>query len=302
MPGLNDATRGNDCLACRRARSNSKADRPVTTADLLRQSVASLVVAAVFALIYFVAARAGHRFISRMALKGEPGARAATLWSVVRRLLVIVLVVTGLLTVASSVWDLPLTPFIALGSAVGIAIGFGAQQLIQDVVAGFFLLLEDQYRIGDSVTLAGTSGDVEEIRLRVTVLRDVGGNLHYIPNGEIRLATNMTRDFAQVVLDVTIGFEADVDRVIAILGEEATSMADDAEWSDVFLGVPEVLGVDRIGESGVVVRVTAKVRPAERWRVQREALRRIKKRLDLEEIDLPWNPVRFYRKDEGGAT
>lgn len=194
-----------------------------------------------------------------MALKGEPGARAATLWSVVRRLLVIVLAVTGLLTVASAVWDLPLTPFIALGSAVGIAIGLGAQQLIQDVVAGFFLLLEDQYRIGDSVTLAGTSGDVEEIRLRVTVLRDVGGNVHYIPNGEIRLATNMTRDYAQVVLDVTVGFETDVDRVIAILGEEVTSMAGDGEWTEAFLGAPEVLGVDRIGESGVVVRVTAKV-------------------------------------------
>jgi small conductance mechanosensitive channel len=215
---------------------------------------------------------------------------------------VIVLVVTGLLTVASAVWDLPLTPFIALGSAVGIAVGFGAQQLIQDVVAGFFLLLEDQYRIGDSVTLAGTSGVVEEIRLRVTILRDVGGNLHYIPNGEIRLATNMTRDFAQVVLDVTIGFEADVDRVIAILGEEATSMAEDTQWSDMFLGGPEVLGVDRIGESGVVVRLTAKVRPAERWRVQREALRRIKKRLDLEEIVLPGNPLRFYRKDGGSGS
>lgn len=274
----------------------------MNTADLLRQSVASLVVAAVFALIYFVAARAGHRFIRRMSLKGEPGARAATLWSVVRRLLVIVLVVTGLLTVASAVWDLPLTPFIALGSAVGIAIGLGAQQLIQDVVSGFFLLLEDQYRIGDSVTLAGTSGDVEEIRLRITVLRDVGGNLHYIPNGEIRLATNMTRDYAQVVLDVTVGFETDVDRVIAILGEEVTSMAGDAAWTEAFLGAPEVLGVDRIGESGMVVRVTAKVRPAERWRVQREALRRIKKRLDLEEIVLPWNPVRFYRKDDGGAV
>jgi small conductance mechanosensitive channel len=111
----------------------------------------------------------------------------------------------------------------------------------------------------------------------------------------------MTRDFAQVILDVTIGFEADVDRVIAILGEETTSMAGVAEWKDAFLGVPEVLGVDRIGDSGVVVRVTAKVRPVERWRVQREALRRIKKRLDLEEIVLPWNPVRFYRKDDGGA-
>jgi small conductance mechanosensitive channel len=111
----------------------------------------------------------------------------------------------------------------------------------------------------------------------------------------------MTRDFAQVVLDVTIGFETDVDRVIAILGEEATAMAKDAGWSDAFLDVPEVLGVDRIAESGVVVRVTARVRPAERWRVQREALRRIKKRLDTEEIVLPWNPVRFYRKDDGGT-
>jgi small conductance mechanosensitive channel len=273
----------------------------MTASELLRQAVASVLVTGVFVLIYLFAARAGQRFISRMALQGGPGARAATLWSVIRRVLLVVLSLTGLLTVASAVWELPLTPLIALGSAVGIAVGLGAQRLIQDVVAGFFLLLEDQYRIGDTVTLANTSGDVEEIRLRVTVLRDVAGNVHYVPNGEIRVATNMTRDYAQVVLDITVGFETDVDRIIAVLGDEMATMASDVGWTDVFLAPPEILGVDQLRESGVVVRVSARVRAAERWRMQREALRRIKKRLDLEEIALPWNPVRFYRKDGGDA-
>ena len=273
----------------------------MTASGLLRQAAASIVVVIVFALIYLVAARAGQRLISRMGQQGEPGARAATLWSVIRRLLLVVLSLTGLLTVFSTVWNLPLTPFVAVGSAVGIAIGLGAQQLIRDVVAGFFILLEDQYRIGDIVTLAATCGDVEEIRLRVTIVRDGAGNVHYIPNGEIRVATNMTRDYAQVVLDITVGFETDVDRVIAVLGDEIRSMASDPGWEDSFLAPPEVLGVEVMSDTGVVVRVTARVQPADRWKVQREALRRIKKRLDLEGIVLPWNPIRLHRTEGGTA-
>ena len=273
----------------------------MTAASLVRQIVASLVVAAFFALIYFIAARAGQRLIKRMGDLGEPGPRAATLWSVIRRLLLVVFSVTGLFTVSSVVWDLPLTPLIAVGSALGIAVGLGAQQLIRDVVAGFFVLLEDQYRIGDRVTLAATSGDVEEIRLRVTILRDIQGNVHYVPNGEIRVATNMTRDYSRVVLDLTVGFETDVDRVIGVLRDEIGTLAADAEWKGAFLAGPKVLGVDRLREDGVVVRVSAEVRPEERWRVQREALRRIKARLDHEGIELPWNPIRLYRKEEDEA-
>lgn len=269
----------------------------MTASAFLRQAGASVAVVVVFALIYLVAARAGQRLIGRMGHQGEPGARAATLWSVIRRLLLVVLSLTGLLTVFATVWNLPLTPFVAVGSAVGIAVGLGAQQLIRDVVAGFFILLEDQYRIGDSVTLAGTSGEVEQIRLRVTIVRDGAGNIQYIPNGEIRVATNMTRDYAQVVLDITVGFETDVDRIIAVLGNEIDSMGSDPGWKDAFLAPPEVLGVEGLSDTGIVVRVSARVRPAERWKVQREVLRRIKKRLDLEGIVLPWNPIRLYRPE-----
>ena len=270
----------------------------MSPSELLRQLVASIVVVGVFALLYLMAARAGHRLIRRMGHEGEPGARASTLWSVIRRLLLVVLSVTGILTIFSAVWGLPLTPLVAVGSAVGIAIGLGAQQLIRDVVGGFFILLEDQYRIGDNVSLAGTRGDVEDIRLRVTVVRDVSGNVHYVPNGEIRVATNMTRDYGQVVLDVTVGFEADVDHIISILAGEMAGIASDAGWKDAFLRPPEVLGVDRLGENGVVVRVLARVRPAERWKVQREAVRRLKNRLEREGIALPWNPISPYRGDE----
>lgn len=272
----------------------------MTASGLLRQAGASVVVVILFTIIYLVAARAGQRLINRMGHQGEPGARAATLWSVIRRLLVVVLSLTGLLTVFSTVWNLPLTPFVAVGSAIGIAVGLGAQQLIRDVVAGFFILLEDQYRIGDSVTLAGASGDVEAIRLRVTIVRDGAGNLQYIPNGEIRVATNMARDYALVVLDITVGIETDVDRIIAVLGNEMGTMASDVEWKDAFLAPPEVLGVEGLSETGVVVRISARVRPAERWKVQREALRRIKKGLDLEGVVLPGNPIRSYRT-EGDA-
>ena len=169
------------------------------------------------------------------------------------------------------------------------------------MVAGFFVLLEDQYRIGDSVKLASTSGEVEEIRLRVTVLRDIHGNVHYVPNGEIRVATNMTRDYSQVVLDITVGFESDVDRIIAVLTDEMRTLAAYEEWEEAFLSDPEVLGVDRLRENGVVVRMSAKVRPEERWRVQRESLRRIKNRLDHEGIDLPSDPIRSYQTDDDEA-
>lgn len=162
--------------------------------ETLNKVIGTATVVAVFTLAYLVAGRAGQRFVRRMSRQGETGTRVATLWSMVRRVLLIVVVVVGLLTVLSSVWELPITPFLAVGSAVGVALGFGAQKLVQDVISGFFLLVEDQFRIGDLVELVGVTGQVQDIRLRVTVLRDVSGNVHYVPNGEIRVATNRSQD------------------------------------------------------------------------------------------------------------
>jgi small conductance mechanosensitive channel len=163
-------------------------------AQTLSKVIGTATVVAVFTLAYLLAGRAGQRFVRRMSRQGETGTRVATLWSMVRRVLLIVVAAVGLLTVLSSVWGLPITPFLAVGSAVGVALGFGAQKLVQDVISGFFLLVEDQFRIGDLVELVGVSGQVQDIRLRVTVLRDVSGNVHYVPNGDIRVATNRSQD------------------------------------------------------------------------------------------------------------
>ena len=162
--------------------------------ETLSKVIGTATVIAVFTLLYLLAGRAGQRFVSRMSRQEETGTRVATLWSMVRRVLLMVVVVVGLLTVLSSVWGLAITPFLAVGSAVGVALGFGAQKLVQDVISGFFLLVEDQFRIGDLVELVGVSGQVQDIRLRVTVLRDVSGNVHYVPNGDIRVATNRSQD------------------------------------------------------------------------------------------------------------
>jgi small conductance mechanosensitive channel len=256
----------------------------------------------VFALGYLLAARAGQRFVKRIARQGEPGTRAATLWSMVRRLLLVAVVVTTALTVMATVWNVPIAPFLAVGSAVGVALGFGAQKLVQDVIAGFFLLVEDQFRIGDVVSISGVNGEVQELRLRVTVLRDNAGSVHYVPNGEIRVATNMTQGYAQVVIDLAIAYENDLDRALAVLQDELNALSTDERWLPSFLDRPQVLGVERLGETSVVVRALARVRPADRWSVHREALRRIKRRFQEEGLSLPGMPLAFYRRDEGGTT
>jgi len=274
----------------------------VTGAELLEKAIASVVVIGLFWIAYFIAARAGHKFVERISRRGEPGTRATTLWSLVRRLLLVVVLITAILTVIAGVWQWPITPFLAVGSAVGVAIGFGAQKLVQDVIAGFLLLLEDQFRIGDVVTLVGVGGEVQEIRLRVTVLRDISGNVHYIPNGEIRVATNMTQGFAQVVLDLAVSYDNDLDRAIGVLEDELTRFAMDDQWKEVFLDRPEVQGVERLGDTGIVLRALVRVRPADRWAIQREALRRLKGRFDKEGIALAVTPLAFYRTDGAGTS
>lgn len=272
----------------------------MTASQITRNLIASAVVLALFAMAYLVAARAGQRFVKRISRQGEPGTRAATLWSMVRRLLFVVVVVTAALTVLATVWSVPITPFLAVGSAIGVALGFGAQRLVQDIIAGFFLLLEDQFRIGDVVSVANVSGEVQDIRLRVTVVRDLNGNLHFVPNGEIRVATNMTQGYGQVVLDLSLAYENDLDRALDVLSDELADMAADDDWQSSFLDPPRVLGVERLGETGVVIRALAKVRPGDRWSVQREALKRIKQRFEAESITLPGVPLTVYRRDNAG--
>ncbi len=245
--------------------------------------------------MWVAASRVANRMIRRMDVRGpEPAARARTLWSMARRLLSVVLATVALLTVAA-VWAIPLTPLVAVGSAVGVAVGFGAQSLVKDVIAGFVMLAEDQYHIGDVIRVADVAGAVIDIRPRVTVLRDLDGNVHYIPNGSIVVTSNLTSEFAQVVLDVGIAYKESVDRVIEVIADELDKLCRSEEWGPLIIDEPQMLGVDALGDSAVVIRSVLKVGAPNRWLVKREALRRIKNRLDAEGIEIPFPHVTVYR-------
>ena len=217
----------------------------------------------------------------------EQRQRAETLWKAGRRVAAIVVAVILILTIMN-IWDIPITAFVAVGSAVGVAIGFGAQSLVKDIIAGFFILAEDQFGIGDVVKIAGTSGSVVDMRLRVTVLRDLDGNAHYVPNGEISVASNFTQRYAQVVIDVGIAYHENVDRALEVFEHELQRFAADEEWAPLVMEEPVVLGVQELGDSAVTIRGYLKVAPDQRWAVRRELFRRIKNRFDADSIEIPF--------------
>jgi small-conductance mechanosensitive channel len=154
--------------------------------------VGTAIVVGVGILVYWIALVLGRRYVNRMTMKGgERGARATTLWTVLRRVVLVAVLFTVVLFVFT-LWDWSITPFLGLGTVIAAAVGFGAQDLVKDFLAGFFILMEDQFHVGDTVTIAGVTGTVEDIQLRVTLLRDLEGNQHFVPNGQITVTSNFT--------------------------------------------------------------------------------------------------------------
>lgn len=169
---------------------------------------------------------------------------------------------------------------------VGLAVGFGAQNLVKDVITGFFILFEDQFAVGDYINIAGVSGIVEDIGLRVTRLRDFGGQFHIVPNGSITQVTNLSRGSMQAVVEVGIAYEEDVDRAIRVLSEIGQEAARDL--SEIIVEGPDVLGIVAFGQSEVLLRMVAKTVAMQQWRVERELRRRIKEAFDRENIEIPY--------------
>ncbi|HOV80137.1 MAG TPA: mechanosensitive ion channel family protein [Bacillota bacterium] len=168
---------------------------------------------------------------------------------------------------------------------VGLAVGFGAKNLIQDIITGFFIIFEDQFTVGDYITTAGVSGLVEEMGLRVTRLRDLGGQVHYVPNGKITQVTNYSRGSLQAVVDIGIAGGEDIDRAVDVLGQAGKSLA--REWPDLIAAGPEVLGVVALSPSEITIRLSASVKPLHHWKVERELRKRAKEALDKAGIKLP---------------
>ena len=183
---------------------------------------------------------------------------------------------------------LDITPLIAGAGVAGLAIGLGAQSLIRDVIAGFFILLEDQFHVGDVIQAAGVTGQVEQMTIRMTIVRDLQGTLHFVPNGEIKVVSNLTKEWSRVVLEIGVGYEEDVDRVIAVLAEVGQSLTEDERFGTLVLEPPQVLGVEALSDSQVTIRMLAKTVPFKQWDVARELRRRIKSHFDREGIRAPY--------------
>lgn len=180
-----------------------------------------------------------------------------------------------------------IAPLLASAGILGVAFGFGAQSLVKDFLSGIFMILEDQYGVGDSVDLGEASGTVEAVGLRVTRLRDVNGTVWYVRNGEILRVGNQSQNWARTVLDITVAYESDLDQVQQILKDVATELFEDENFKDVILEPPEVWGVERFDKDGVVVRVVLKTAPLQQWLVARTMREHIKNRFDRAGIRIP---------------
>lgn len=178
-------------------------------------------------------------------------------------------------------------PLLAGAGILGLAFSFGAQSLVKDVIAGFFILVENQFGVGDVIEIAGKSGSVERMTLRVTVLRDGEGTMHVIPNSAITTVSNKTRRWARAVVDLGVSYQDDVDKVIEVLRSEATKFAADPDWKSRLDGEPEILGVEQLGDRAVIIRSQIKTLPGAQWEVARELRRRFKSRLVLEGLENP---------------
>jgi small-conductance mechanosensitive channel len=202
--------------------------------------------------------------------------QAATLGKVIRSIIRGVVWGIATLMILREV-GIEIGPILAGVGVAGLAVGFGAQSLVKDFLAGMFVLIENQYHVGDVVSLAGKSGLVERVTLRATTLRDLEGNVHIVPNGTIDVVTNMTKEYSRYVLDVGVAYKEDVDEVMAVLQEVFGELAAEPEFSGKITAPLEVLGVESFGDSAVVIRVRFTTLPIQQWGVAREYRRRIKK-------------------------
>ncbi|MCD6299648.1 MAG: mechanosensitive ion channel [Dehalococcoidales bacterium] len=223
----------------------------------------------------------------------ELAKRAQTLSSILAQIAGILILIVALFMILSEV-GIDITPLLAGAGVAGIAIGFGAQSLIRDVLNGLFILLEDQYNKGDVVKIAGIWGLVEEVNLRRTVMRDLDGAVHSIPNGEIKTVSNFTRDWSRVNLNISVAYGTDLDHAISVINRVGKELAADEQWGKMIKTPPQVLRVDNLGDSGIELKILGDVQPIKQWDIMGQLRLRIKKAFDAEGIEIPWPHVKLY--------
>lgn len=191
-------------------------------------------------------------------------------------------------------FNIAITPLLTGAGIFGVGFGFAAQSILKDFLHGFFILAENQIRVGDVIEIAGHAGLVEGITMRTVRLRSLDGHVHIVPNGEIRTVENMTHEWSRALVDIEVAYKEDLDRVIAVIADEAGKFVNEEKYKGDVRGKPEILGVDSLGSSGITIRFMIKTRPLKQWEIKRELYKRIKKRFDQEGISIPFPQLRLH--------
>ncbi|MCE5275901.1 MAG: mechanosensitive ion channel family protein [Syntrophaceae bacterium] len=220
-------------------------------------------------------------------LSGEANKRAETLTRLIRQAVLIGLWVIVILMILKE-FGVEIAPILAGAGVLGLAVGFGAQNLVRDVISGFFFILEDQVRVGDVAIVNGTGGLVEQINFRTIVLRDLAGVVHVFPNGAVSTLSNMTKSWSGYVFDLGVAYKEDTDKVVKVIVLVGEEMKRDATFGPLMLDVPEIFGVDKFDDSAVVIKGRLRTKPIQQWTVGREFLRRIKYAFDEAGIEIPF--------------
>jgi small conductance mechanosensitive channel len=257
-----------------------------------------IVLTVILTLIALQVARSlSNRFIALVLKHGEDDQefqkRTQTLGSILRYVLIITILIVGIMIILKEV-GIAIGPLLAAAGIVGLAVGFGAQSLVKDVITGFFILLEDQIRVGDVVQVAGKTGIVEKINMRTTMLRDLAGNAHYVPNGAIDAVTNMTKEYSRYVFEIGVAYREDVDEVIEVMKQVDEELRNDPNYKDDILEPLEVFGLDQFGNSALIIKARTTTKPIRQWAVGREFNRRLKKTFDQKNIEIPFPHVTLY--------
>ena len=266
----------------------------------MNSGIRVIVIIAIAVAVYLICRPIIRSIIKRMVshqMTGEEETeiqqRIGTLSSVLVKIAGILILIIAVITILPE-FGVNITSLIAAIGIGGLAIAFAAQNLIRDFISGFFILLEDQYGIGDVVSIAGIAGVVEDITLRRTVLRDLDASVHSVPNGKVELSTNMTKKYSRVNLNVSVGYGENLKHVIDIINNICQEMAKEPQWKDDFITTPSVLRVDNLGDSGIDIKILGDTKPAKQWAIMGELRLRLKEAFDREGIEIPWPHTKVY--------
>jgi len=223
----------------------------------------------------------------------EFGKRSDTLNSIFRNLWTIIICSIAVIIILSEI-GIDIGPILATAGVLGLAIGFGAQSLVKDLISGFFILMEDQYRVGDVIQIGDKAGVVEKMTLKLTILRDLAGNVHFISNGDIDVVTNMTKGYSRYVFEIGVAYRENVDEVMKIMKQVDEDLRADPDYTDDIIEPLEIFGLDKFADSAIIIKARITTEPIKQWRVGREYNRRLKKAFDENDIEIPFPHLTLY--------